>query len=185
MILKSYCPFVGDVHALACVSCGSYGLQLLGYIKHTMLDAWASLPEVGAGNHWQGALVARHYLRIIVIVTISDRSQLLPELPTQLTTFRQSALSRSRTSGTRRLQGGFVVRQKTSRLCFGECAHARSRALQGSDLSTHSRGSIRARGCPRCQSGVEIDVRTLPVNLFSFPYYLIVAQSDIGRIKIV
>jgi len=102
-----------------------------------------------------------------------------------LTTFRQSALSRSRTSGTRRLQGGFVVRQKTSRLCFGECAHARSRALQGSDLSTHSRGSIRARGCPRCQSGVEIDVRTLPVNLFSFPYYLIVAQSDIGRIKIV
>ena len=46
---------MGDVHALACVSCGSYGLQLLGYIKHTMLDAWASLPEVGAGNHWQEA----------------------------------------------------------------------------------------------------------------------------------
>jgi hypothetical protein len=54
-------------------------------------------------------------------------------------------------------QGGFAVRQKTLRLCFRGCAHVRSRVIQGRDLSTHSRGRIRACGCPRCQSGVEMD----------------------------
>jgi hypothetical protein len=48
LIMKSYCPLAGAAHALARVSCGSSELQLLGYIMHTMLDAWASLPEVGA-----------------------------------------------------------------------------------------------------------------------------------------
>jgi len=87
-------------------------------------------PRSGLRNHWEGALVARYCLRFRALESHQDA-----KAPIKVA----------------------FLEAMDMRLCFGGCAHIRSRVIQGRDLSTHSCGSIRACGCPRCQNGVEMD----------------------------